>query len=253
MSPLEAQPATEATAPLTQWQRIGNTFTAPSRTFRDIKRGNRSWWLPFVVLALVGYLFFAAFAFKVGVRQSMANVINMNPKAQEQMAQATPEQRERGMNFWVVFTEVVSVGGPAFGLLGAAVTSGVLLGTINFGFGGKANFGEVFAMSYYAWLPSIVKLLLGTAVMWFQPPEQFNLQNFAPTNAAALFMDPSTPHRALYALATHLDIIQIWMAILFGIGLSTVAGVKRSSGYIAVFGWWVLIVLAGVGWAAAFG
>jgi hypothetical protein len=31
-----------------------------------------------------------------------------------------------------------------------------------------------------------------------------------------------------------------------------VAGVKRSSGYIAVFGWWVLIVLITVGWAAAF-
>jgi hypothetical protein len=252
MSPLEAQSAT-GTAPLTQMQRVTNAFVAPSKTFQDIKRGNKSWWLPFIVLALVGYIFFAAFAYKVGVRQSMANVINMNPKAQEQMAQATPEQREKGMTFWVVFTEVFSIGGPVIGLVGAVVTSAVLLGTINFGFGGKAKFGEVFAMSYYAWLPSIVKLLLGTAVMWFQPPEQFNIQNFAPTNAAALFMDPATPHKALYALATHLDIIQIWMVILFSIGLATVAGVKRSSGYIAVFGWWVLIVLAGVGWAAAFG
>jgi hypothetical protein len=29
--------------------------------------------------------------------------------------------------------------------------------------------------------------------------------------------------------------------------------VKRSSGYIAVFGWWAIIVLLGVGWAAAMG
>jgi hypothetical protein len=34
------------------------------------------------------------------------------------------------------------------------------------------------------------------------------------------------------------------------IGLATVAGVKRSSGYIAVFGWWAIIVLTGVGFAA---
>jgi hypothetical protein len=29
-----------------------------------------------------------------------------------------------------------------------------------------------------------------------------------------------------------------------------VAGVKRSSGYIAVFGWWIIVVLVGVGFAA---
>jgi len=34
-------------------------------------------------------------------------------------------------------------------------------------------------------------------------------------------------------------------------GIAIVAGVKRSSGYIAVFGWWALIVLISVGYAAA--
>jgi hypothetical protein len=32
-----------------------------------------------------------------------------------------------------------------------------------------------------------------------------------------------------------------------------VAGVKRNSGYIAVFGWWVIFVLVGVGIAAVTG
>jgi len=32
-----------------------------------------------------------------------------------------------------------------------------------------------------------------------------------------------------------------------------VAGVKRGSGYIAAFGWWILVVLFGVGWAALMG
>jgi hypothetical protein len=31
-----------------------------------------------------------------------------------------------------------------------------------------------------------------------------------------------------------------------------VAKTKRSSGYIAVFGWWILLVLIGAGWQAAF-
>jgi len=35
--------------------------------------------------------------------------------------------------------------------------------------------------------------------------------------------------------------------------LGDVAGVKRGSGYIAVFGWWVIFVLFGVGMAAIMG
>jgi hypothetical protein len=83
-------------------------------------------------------------------------------------------------------------------------------------------------------------------------PESFNIKNFAPTNLGA-FLDPVETNKALYSLATSLDVLTIWTLVLMGIGIATVAGVKRSSGYIAVFGWWAIIVLLGVGWAAAMG
>jgi hypothetical protein len=54
------------------------------------------------------------------------------------------------------------------------------------------------------------------------------------------------------ALATSLDVTTIWTLVLASIGISIVAGTKRSSGYIAVFGWWIVLVLFGVGIAAAF-
>jgi hypothetical protein len=34
------------------------------------------------------------------------------------------------------------------------------------------------------------------------------------------------------------------------IGVATVAGTKRSTGYMVVFGWWILLLLIGVGVAA---
>jgi hypothetical protein len=40
------------------------------------------------------------------------------------------------------------------------------------------------------------------------------------------------------------------MAIVLGMGLAIVAGVKRTSGYIAVFGWWAIFILIGAGFAA---
>ena len=57
-------------------------------------------------------------------------------------------------------------------------------------------------------------------------------------------------NKAVYALASSLDVVTIWTLFLMGMGIAIVAGVKRSSGYIAVFGWWAIIVLVGVGVAA---
>jgi hypothetical protein len=128
-----------------------------------------------------------------------------------------------------------------------------LWGTINFLFGGKAKYGSIFAVWMYATLPGIIKALLGTAVIFTGvAPESFNINNFSPTNPAA-FLDPIETNKALYALASSLDVITIWTLVLLGMGTAIVAGVKRNSGYIAVFGWWAIFVLIGVGWNAAFG
>jgi hypothetical protein len=243
MSNLEVQSAGQAVTGLSQWQRVANTFSAPSKTFEDIKRGNKSWWMPLIVLALFGYIFFAAVNQKIGMQQVVDNQIRMNPKAQEQMEQAPPEQREKGNKFWLGFTEAIFVGGPILGMATFAVLSAVLLGTINFGFGGRATYGSIFAVYYYAWLPQLIKALLGTVVVYAgMAPESFNIKNFAPTNLGA-FLDPVETNKALYTFATSLDFVTIWTLVLLSIGLATVAGVKRSSGYITVFGWWALVVL----------
>ena len=55
-----------------------------------------------------------------------------------------------------------------------------------------------------------------------------------------------------YGSATAVDGLFIWCLVLTSIGVATVVGVKRSSGYIAVFGWWILVTLVFVGISAAF-
>ncbi|MGA2207168.1 MAG: YIP1 family protein [Terracidiphilus sp.] len=256
MSDTGIQPAAESTpagAGLTQWQRVANTFTAPSKTFEDIKRGNRSWWLPLIIGALFTYMLFGAVVQKIGIQQVVDNQIRMSPKAQERMAQVPETQREMSNKIAVGITEGAFLAGPAIGIVYAAVLSLGLMATINFGFGGKAKFGSVFAVFYYAWLPQLVKALLGTVVIYSgMAPESFNIKNFAPTNLGA-FLDPVDTNKALYTLATSLDAVTIWTLVLLSIGTAIVAGTKRSSGYIAVFGWWAIFVLIGVGWAAAMG
>jgi len=250
MSDLGVQPAAGVAPGLSQWQRVANIFTAPSKTFEDIKRGNRSWWMPFLIYVILGYVFFWAVDSKIGMRQVVENQIHLSPKSEERMSQLTPEQRETQLKISTYVTEGIFFGSPVVLLIMGAVISMVLMGTINFGFGGRARFGSIFSVWIYAMLPSVIKTLLGVIVIFAgTAPESFNVKNFAPTNLGA-FLNPADTNPALYSLATSLDIITIWTLVLVGIGTALVAGVKRSSGYIASFGWWAIVVLIGLGWAA---
>ena len=164
MSDLEVQPLAESApeaAGLSQWQRVSNTFSAPSKTFEDIKRGNRSWWLPFLLFILVGTGLWGTVTVKVGWHQVAENGIRMSPKAAEAIEKLSPEQRAANAKVSAISQEVIWALAPAFVLLLNVIAAGVLLGTINFGFGGKATFGQVLAVSWYAGLPGLIKLALG--------------------------------------------------------------------------------------------
>jgi len=248
-----ASPAATAVAEgtgLSQSERVTNVFVAPSKTFNDIKR-NTSWWLPFLISAVFGYALFAGIQAKVGWQQVAENNMKANPRQAEQMEKATPEQRATSMKITTMVTQGIFAAMPLLSLLIVAVISGVQLATINFGFAGKATFWEIFAVAWYASLPGVIKYLLGTLALFAGlAPESFNSQNFAGTNIG-YYLPPDTA-KPLMALATQIDVVNFWCMALTAIGLSIVAGTKRSAGYITVFGWWALVTLVGVGFAAAF-
>ena len=138
MSDPVVQSAAEVTSGLSQGQRLTNIFTAPSKTFEDIKLGHRSWWLPFIIYVVLGFAFYGVVNSKVGMRQVSENQVKLSPKTEEQMSQLTPEQREQRMKISTTITQGIFLAGPVFILAMGAVISLVLLGTINFVFGGKA-------------------------------------------------------------------------------------------------------------------
>jgi hypothetical protein len=235
---------------LTQTQRVVYTFTAPSKTFQDVKR-NATWWVPFLMSLVVTVILFFSVQSKVGFQQVAENQIRMSPKRAEQMDKLTPEQRAQQMKISVIVTEVIFAIFPVFAIIGTLIIAGVLLATINFGFGGKATFGNVFSMSWYAHLPLLIKTLLGIVALYAGlAPESFDSQNFSGTNVG--YYLPADTNKALMSLATSLDVTTIWSLVLMAIGLSIVAGTKRTAGYVAVFGWWIVTAIVGAGIAAIF-
>lgn len=252
MSDLSVQPAAEATNGLSQMQRVTNTFTAPSKTFSDIKAGHRSWWLPFLIVLLSGAFLFTAITKQVTWKTVFDNQQRAMPEyAKRMMENMPPEQRAAQERRGPITQEITWAISPLGLLLMNFIAALVLWPTINFGFGGRATLGSVFAVTMYATLVLWpIKLLLGGIALFAgATPEAFNIQNVAGTNFG-YFMSEQTG--VLYAIATQLDPLIIWNLVVTAIGLSIVAGVKRSSGYVAVFGWWAVMMIVFVGIAAAF-
>ena len=252
MNDQAVQPTGEATQGLTQLQRVINVYAAPSKTFADIKAGHKSWWLPFLITVLCGAFLYTAITMQVTWKTVYENQQKLAPEfAKRMMDQMPPEQRAKADAAGPKNQAVTWALSPLGVLLQDLIMALILWPTINFGFGGKATFGSLFVVTIYAGLVLWpIRLLLGGISLFAgASPDGFNIGNPAPTNVAA-FLNPADTSKVLYTLLAALDAPTIWCLVVTSIGVSIVAGVKRPSGYIAVFGWWLLVTLVFIGFSA---
>lgn len=237
------------TPALTQLQRVADTFVEPSKTFHDIRR-SRSWWVPFLILTVLGYCFMGVTVKRVGWPTLAANVMKNNPKAEEQMSQQTREQRQRTMSMTRTSMQVGTYASPVIVLLSTAFLALLLWFGFAFLLGGTTDFRTMFTVVMYAWLPTAFVSILAIVTVMVADPETYNLAMPAPTSLG-YFLDMDTA-AWLRSLGGSLDIFTLWALVLCGFGGAIVSRVKPSRGIAMVLGAWFLYVLVKVGIAAAF-
>lgn len=237
---------------LSQTERVVDTFIAPSKTFTDILRDS-SWWLPYLIGAIIGIVFGFAILNKIGLPTLVESTIHQSKSLEDQVAQAMPEVATQirgriGTNF-----KFFLYAGPLIGIIGGVICAAVLLGTANFVFGGKARFKQMLAVWFYGVLPlTVFYLLVIISVYAGLAGDSFNINNALGTNIGYYMQGGDSP-RWLVALLSAVDIFAIWSACLLTIGVSIVAGIRRSSAAIVVFGWWFLFAMLKVVGAAVTG
>jgi hypothetical protein len=229
------------TAQLSEGQRIVDTFVAPSKTFTDILRSS-SWWGPLLVMLVVSIAFSFSVQTKVGWDRVFENNLHQNPKQEERFAQTPPDQVATAKSIGTKITSIIAYCFPVLILIFTAITVLLVWATVNFGFAGKAKFGQVFAVYMYAGLVFNIKFLLAIIALFAGvAPDSFLLNNPVGTNIG-YYLSPDLPH-VLVAYAMHLDVFEIWSVILSVIGVAIVAKVSRGKAAAAVVGWWLIIVL----------
>jgi len=252
--PVAPPPSAPEAAPLSQGARIINTFIAPSKTFTDIRR-SASWWLPFVLFAIVVTAFNFVVDKKIGFRAVTETQIKMSPRQERQLDQLSPADREKQVAIRAIGTKYFSLfGGVAvFVLVVQLVVAALYLATFKFALNAKLSYKAALAVVIYAGFPEVLRFLLAIVTIYSgSAPDTFNIQNPVMTNPGYL-LNPVDSGAAIYGLASSLDIFRIWSTVLTGIGLSCVSGVKRSTSLAVAFGWFIFFVLllTGIGAAAS--
>lgn len=240
--------AYDAVPSLTQTERVADTFFAPSKTFADIRR-NRSWWLPFALLAVLSLVFAGVVLKRVGTTTLAENALHSNPAQAEKLQNAPPEQRASAMRFTAISMQAGLFGGPLFLLLWIAFVALLLWVGFNFILGGSSTYPGMFAVAMYASLPGLLVYLIILVTLFAGDASSFNLASPAGTNIGYYLPTGTSP--ALKSLLTSLDVFTLWQMILLGLGGAIVARVKVSTGVLLVLGTWLVLVLGKAGIAAA--
>jgi hypothetical protein len=235
-------------SPLSQGERVVDTFVAPSKTFTDILRST-SWWLPFLLIVI----FAAASGFsidkKIGFERVTEMAIQQNPKAADQMAQLSPQQRAMQTSIRAAITKDFTYGAGIFFLIFVAMGALLNWAGMNFGFGAKTTFGQNFAVGMYASLPIIFLYVLNIILVYAGVnTENFNLNNPVGTNLG-YYMADSAPW--LKTALSFFDVFKLWSLALTVIGTAIIARKSKAQAAIVVVGWWVLLLIVVTGVVAA--
>jgi len=239
-APAAANP--DQVPPLSQAERVIDTFVAPTKTFVDIRR-SASWWVPWLLTAIFGLALVYVIDSKVGMDKVAENQIQLSPKQAAKIEQLPPEQREKQMDLSAKITRDIAYAIPVTSLIVMAIIAAVLMATFTFGLGATLTFPQCLAISMYAWLPGIIKSLLVILTIFIGGGENFTFQNQLASNLGFLF-DPNRSH-FLYSVASSIDLFNIWILVLTGIGYSCVTRLKTSTCMGVVFGWWAVVTLGG--------
>lgn len=223
---------------LSQGERVMNMFTAPSKTFEDIHR-SRSWWLPFLLIAVFGLAFGTTVIQKVGTQQLAQQA--MEKRAEKTGQQMDPAQATKAMAITEMIFKSTLLGWPVFHLVWTAAVALLLFLGMNFILGGTSKYSALFCMAMYAAVPGLIKSVLAILTMLVSNNDNFTLENPVGTNIG-YFMS-SDGSRFLHAFLSSLDIFTLWYVILLGLGGAILARVKSKNGVILVVSVWLVVVL----------
>lgn len=231
--------------------RLLQVFYAPEELFAGLGK-TASWRLPFIAYILLTLVMTFANTSLVDQGSVLRAQLESSPRIAEQLGQEQIDQMAREANSPAARIRACIVA-PISSAAMALIVAGVFFGLAQIVSAGT-TYKKILAVTAYSLFAYglvagaaglIVLLIMGDP----SGAEMTNLVKLNPT----LFMDRASVSKALYSIASSLDLLSFWMIFLLGLGISKVsAGMSLTKGLIIVIIPWVVYVLGKAGIASLF-
>ena len=233
-APLEQEPLSEV-------ERVVDTFVAPTKTFLDLRRSSR-WLVPWLLIAIASVALVYVVDSKVGMETVANNQIATKPKMAAKLDQLPPEKRAAQIEAIAKYTRIIGYANPVVVLIVIAIFAAVFMASFNFGFGAELSFNQCLAISMYASLARHSESAdchpgdcrRRWAGLYLREPRGQQPRGLGRPRLTFL-----------HSLATSMDLFTIWTLVLTAIAYSVLTKAKRGACFGVIFGWWALGVLIG--------
>ena len=232
------------------FSRALGVFISPRSAFESVAR-RPDFLAPLMVAIMAAIAVTETMVAKMGMERIVRQSIELSGRASRMSAEQLQQAIHQGATLGSILARAGELlGTPIYLLIVAAV--GLFI--VNVIFGATTNFKLNFSVVCYAYLVSLLGAVLALVVIVFGDAEQFNPQNFIPSNAG-FFLNPHETSKPLYLLASSFDIFTIWFLILAALGLSvaTARKVRTLPIFLAFLGLWLIWVVAKVGLSMVWG
>jgi Yip1-like protein len=247
-----ATPSPAAAGSDNSFARVFGVIFSPKPTFESIAR-RPTWLVPLILIIAVSVLVIAVFGQRVGWRNFMIRQNQQSSRAQKQMEQMTPDQREHMLDQQTKIAPIFGYVGVILGtIIGALLVAAVLMVALNLTSGSKIPFVASLGIVSYAWVPAIIAGLLGILIMFIKDPATVDIEHLVASNAGAFVSDDSP--KWLVTLLTSFDIFVFWTMILMALGYGATDPKKISFGKAlsTIVIVWAIYIAVKVGFTAAF-
>lgn len=232
--------------------RLFGVFISPGETFEDIAR-RPGFIAPIVTMVVASCVLVDTMYWKVGIE----TITRLSLERSAFTSRLTPEQIQQAISDSaghfqraLILGDVMIIVATVLALL---IVAGLGMMIVNAILGGTVKFKTLFSVASYAYLPSLLGVILGLPTILFGGTDNLDPQNPMPVNLA-FFLDYKEVPKALFALAGSVDIVAVWIVVLLGIGMSRATGgkVKALPITLCFVGAWAIWIIGKVGLSLIF-
>lgn len=241
-----SMPAPEAAAPVSPIGRIIGVFISPKQTFTSIAE-KPSWVSPMLLMMVLAVVVGTLLNTKMNWAQYIRHRAEENPRF-EQLSEAQKDNALAGqVKFWSGSSYVIGAIATPISVLIFAL---IYMGAFNLFRGAELRYGQSFAITTHAFLPTVILNILAMIVLPLKTYGDVDPESIVATSLKSYL--PETAPKTLLAFGGSLELFWIWCLVLVAIGFAAAnpRKVKPGASFGIVFGLWAVWVLAKIAWAA---